>query len=210
VPEDPPFTPGKRVESIIGFAAPYFERWDSSRFADLVGQFGIDPGQKVKELSRGRKSLLSLAIAMSHEADLLLLDEPAPGLDAHGRRLILKLMAEYVLDGNRAVLIASHQTDGLAPLADRVAFLHRGRLVLHEGTDELLANWKWLRYRDGVVSNSIEQQLSCRESGAFGNRGLISNYPNHRDELESDLDAGGLNIGPATIDDILISLTEGK
>ena len=154
--------------------------------------------------------MLSLAMAMSHDADLLLLDEPSSGLDASGRRHVLRLMAEYVSEGNHGVLISSHQTEGLAPLADRVAFLHRGRLVLEQETDDLLANWKWLRYRNGAISDAVEKQLCCCESGAFGKRGLISNYPDHRAVLESVQAAGGLNIGPATLDDILIFLTEGK
>jgi ABC-2 type transport system ATP-binding protein len=210
VPEDPPFLPNKRVEDIVGFAGPFFDRWDSSRFGQLIEQFGIGLSQKVSALSRGRKSLLSLAVALSHEADLLLLDEPAAGLDAQGRRQVLRLMAEFVSAGDNAVMIATHQTDGLAPLADRVAFLHRGRLVQENGTDDLLAQWKWLSYRDGAVCAEIEQTLTCCESGAFGKRGLLPIYPEHREVLESGQASGDIHIGPATIDDILIALTEGK
>jgi len=210
VPEEPPFLPNKRVDEIVGFAGPFFDRWDSSRFGQLIEQFAIGPRQKVGTLSRGRKSLLSLAVALSHEADLLLLDEPTAGLDAQGRRQVLRLMAEFVSAGDNAVLIATHQTDGLAPLADRVAFLQRGRLVLENGMDDLLAKWKWLSYRDGAVSAELEQMLTCCESGAFGKRGLISTYPEHRDILESGQASGDIHIGPATIDDIMIALTERK
>jgi len=210
VGEDPPFMPNKRVGEIIRFAAPYYSRWDSARFNDLLREFDIDHRQKVQNLSRGRKSLLSLALALSHEADLLLLDEPTAGIDAHRRRQVLRLMAEHVADGTRSAMIATHQTDGLAPLADRLAILHRGRIVFEGETEEILASWKWLRYRDGAVSRELEEALVSRESGAFGNRGLIRTYPEVQADLEGARAAGDLQVGNASIDDILISLTGGE
>ena len=209
VPEEPPFQPDNRVRAVANFAEHFFERWDSSRFNQLLDQFAIAPDQRVKDLSRGRKSLLSLAMALSHEADILLLDEPAAGLDASGRRQVLRLMAEFTAEEDKAVVISTHQTDGLAPLADRIVFLHHGRLVLEHETDDLLANWKWVHFRDGAIDPDLEQSLTCRERGSFGNRGLLSTYYEHRETLESGQATGEIHIGPATIEDVLISLTEG-
>jgi len=210
VGEDPPFLPGKRVEEIINFAQPYFPGWNSSRCNDLLKEFDIDHRLKVASLSRGRKSLFSLAIALSHEADLLLLDEPAAGLDAFRRRQVLKMMAEFVADGNKSVMVTTHQTEGLAPLADRMAILHRGRIILEGDTEEMLASWKWLRYRNGAVSKELEETFVCKERGEFGNRGLIRSYAEVQDDLTAVLAAGDLQVGNATIDDILVSLTGGK
>lgn len=210
VGEDPPFNARSRVKEVAQFAGPYYPRWDSGRFNEFLEQFDIDPHRRVEALSRGRKSLLSLALALSHGADLLLLDEPTAGLDAIMRRQVLQLMAEFVADGEGAVMIATHQTDGLAPLADRMAFLHRGRLILQAETEDLLASWKWLRYRDGAVSRDLEEALVSRESGAFGNRGLIRTYTEIRENLEEGRASGDIQVGNATIDDILVSLTGGK
>ena len=210
VSEEPPFAQKKRVEEIAGFVGSYFRHWDSVRFGQLVDQFDINPLQRVEALSRGQKTLLSLAVALSHGADLLLLDEPAAGLDAIRRRQVLRLIAEFSADGKGSTVITTHQTDGLAPIADRIAFLHRGRLILEEGTEELLASWKWLHYRDGAGSRVLEEALVGRESGTFGNRGLIRTYPDHSEDLKPGVAAGDLHIRNATIDDILVSLTEGQ
>ena len=210
VGEDPPFMPKKRVMEIVRFAAPYFPRWDSGRFNDLLDEFGIEPRLRIEHLSRGRKSLLTLALALSHGADLLLLDEPAAGLDALHRRKVLRMMNEFVADGERSAVITTHQTEGLAPLADRLAILHRGRLILDGATEDLLASWKWLRYREGAVSPELEADLVCRESGAFGPRGLTGRYPEIMGRLEAARTAGDVQVGGASIDDILISLTGGK
>jgi len=209
VPEDPPFSPAKRVADIIRFVAPFYPQWESARFNDLLGDFGIEPHLQVKHLSRGRRTLLSWAMALSHGATLLLLDEPAAGLDAARRRQVLKLMAEFVADGDCAAVISTHQTDGLAPLADRLAIIDHGRLVLSGETEELLAAWKWLRYRDGAVSDELESALLGHERGAFGNRGLVRDYPAIHNQLQAALAAGDVQVGNATIDDILVSLTGG-
>jgi len=210
VGEDPPFQPRKRVGEIGHFVGSYFPRWDATCFNDLLKSFEIDPRARVEELSRGRKTLLSWAIALSHEADLLLLDEPAAGLDAIKRRQVLALMAEFVADGNRSAVITTHYTEGLAQLMDRVAILHRGRVLLSEDTEELLASWKWLLYRNEALSAELESLLVSKENGAFGNRGLLQNFPLHEDHLEPGRSAGDIQIGNASIDDILVSLTEGK
>ncbi len=210
VSEDPPFMPNKRVEEIARFAAPYYPRWEAGRFADLLDEFGIEPRLRVKHLSRGRRSLLTLALALSHGADLLLLDEPAAGLDALHRRKVLRLMNEFVADGGRSAVISTHQTDGLASLADRLAVLHRGRLILDGETEDLLASWKWLHYREGAVDPELAADLASRESGAFGHRGLTADYAAISDRLEAARTKGDVRVDSASIDDILISLTGGK
>lgn len=210
VGEEPPFQPRKQVQEIAHFMQPYYPRWDSAQFNNFLKDFDINPLQRVESLSRGRKTLLSLALALSHEAELLLLDEPTAGLDAIRRRMVLRLMAEFVVDGNRSVVITTHQTEGLAPLIDKIAILNNGRLILESETEKLLTSWKWILYRDGALTEEIENQLLCKENGAFGNRGMIQNFPKHAEALEAGRTAGDIQISNTSLDDILISLTEGK
>jgi ABC-2 type transport system ATP-binding protein len=210
VGEDPPFKPEKSVQEIADFMQPYYPGWDSALLNALMRDFEIEHNQRIESLSHGRKTLLSLALALSHGAELLLLDEPTAGLDAIKRRQVLRLMAEFVVDGNRSVVITTHQTDGLAPLVNQIAILHNGRLILESETEELLASWKWVLYRDGSLNQEIEKNLVCRENGAFGNRGIIQNFSEHAKDLESGQAAGDIQIANTSIDDILVSLTEGK
>jgi ABC-type multidrug transport system ATPase subunit len=95
-------------------------------------------------------------------------------------------------------------------LADRIAFLQNGRLILDRQTEELLTDWKWLRYREGALAEDLEGRLLCREAGSFGCRGLISSYPEMEAELGAAVSVGEVQVSPASIDDILISLTEGR
>jgi ABC-2 type transport system ATP-binding protein len=210
VPDEPPFLPDRRVGQVAELAATFFRGWDPGEFGERLRDFGIDQDLRVRSLSRGRKTLLALAVALAHEPDLLLLDEPFAGLDAARRRQILRLVHEYVADGRRAAVIATHQTDGLAPLADRTAFLDAGRLILDRPTEDLLADWKWLRYRQGCLDPDLESRLRSRESGALGCRGLVSSYADFEAALGPAVAAGDVQVAAASIDDILISLTEGS
>jgi ABC-2 type transport system ATP-binding protein len=208
VPEEPPLQQGRSVADIASFAAHYFENWDGSLLGELLDRFEVGVYQKVKEISKGRKMLLMLALALAHQPRLLLLDEPAAGLDVKGRRQVLKILADFVADGERAAIIATHQTDGLANLTDRLAVLHRGRLQLNGDTADVLASWRWVRFQGGALDDDIARSLLCREKGSFGEKGLLPDFEKHRSALAAAETSGDLHVGSAGIDDILVALTE--
>jgi ABC-2 type transport system ATP-binding protein len=209
VGEDPPFYMHKTVAWTGRFAARFFERWDGNRFSGLLADFSIDQRKKVGNLSRGRKTLLALAVALSHEADLFVLDEPTAGLDAVIRRDVLRLLKGLVEDEEKTALIASHNTDGLADVADDVAFLNTGKLVLRADKDELLAGWKWLHYKEGSLNRDVLETLSGVRRQPFGNSALTRDFPNIRDRLSDGVAVGDVKVENASLDDILISLVKG-
>ncbi len=112
-PQEPVFYWGKSVRGTARFVRPFYDRWDGGLFYKLLDGFGVPREKKVKHLSRGQKTLLCLALALSHEAELLILDEPTAGLDFIHRREILDRLREFVADGERTVIVSSHVTDGL-------------------------------------------------------------------------------------------------
>jgi len=209
VGEDQPFYDNKTVAWTGRFAANFFERWDGSRFSGLLADFSIDQHKRVHELSRGRKTLLALAMALSHEADLLLLDEPTAALDAVIRRDVLRLLKGLVEDEEKTVVVASHNTDGLADIAHDVAFLNAGTLILRADKDELLAGWKWLHYKEGSLNCDVLETLCGVRRQPFGNSALTRDFPNIRDRLADGVAVGDVKVENASLDDILISLVKG-
>ena len=137
----------------------------------------MNPLKKVKHLSGGQKKLLSLAFALSHDAELLILDEPTAGLDVVHRRALLDRLRAFVADGDRTVLVASHITDGLDEIAEEIWFLDDGRVVVHEDKDDLLARWKWVHFKDGALPKAIEERLVRVKRLPFGSSGLTGEYP---------------------------------
>ena len=117
----------------------FYPHWDTRFAAELLSLFELDRDQKVRTLSRGQRARVGLLVALAHRPELLVLDEPSSGLDPAARQDILAAVVRTVADEGRTVLLSSHLLHEVQRVADRVAMLHGGQLVLNGRLDELLA-----------------------------------------------------------------------
>jgi len=209
VPQEPAFYENRTVEWHARFVAPYFARWDGACFFRLLEDFRVNPLKKVKLLSGGQKKLLSLALAFSHGADLLILDEPTAGLDVVHRRSLLDRLRVQVAGGETTVVVASHITDGLDEIAEDITFLHDGRVVLQGGADDLMTRWKWVLYKEGSLGGAIEERFASVRHQPFGCRGLTNDFPAVRDAIAPALASGEARVDHASLEDILLSFIKG-
>ena len=115
--------------------------WKEEEYFSLLERFGIEKKKQFKRLSTGMKMKLSLAVALSHNAKLLILDEPTNGLDPVIRKDIVEILNEFSRDGGNSVLISSHIVSDLERICDYVAFMKEGQLVLCEEKDRLLEKY---------------------------------------------------------------------
>ena len=118
-----------------------FKNWNSPRYAGLLAQFSIPHNKIFKKFSRGMKMKLGIAIALSHGAKLLILDEATSGLDPVVRDEVITMLSEFTRDDAHSILMSSHITTDLEKLCDYIAFLHKGKLMLCEEKDELLGKY---------------------------------------------------------------------
>lgn len=121
--------------------ANVFLRWNAETYQRLLTRFSLPENKKFKEFSKGMKMKLGLAVALSHEAKLLILDEATGGLDPVVRDEVVDMLAEFTRDETHAILISSHIVSDLEKLCDYVAFLHKGKLLLCEEKDLLLSEY---------------------------------------------------------------------
>ncbi|MBM3295447.1 MAG: ABC transporter ATP-binding protein [Candidatus Aminicenantes bacterium] len=210
VPQEPVCYKDRSVEFNARFAASFYERWDGGAFYRMLDEFRVGREKAVKRLSRGQKTLFAIALALSHEADLLILDEPTAGLDAILRRAILERLRKFVADGERTVIVSSHITDGLEDIAEYVNFLSDGRLVFQSEKDELLARWKRIHFKDGALPPDLVGQLADVRQMPFGSSGLTRDFSALRERLASGIAAGDVKVENATLDDILIAMHQGE
>ncbi len=145
VQESPGLWPFLTIAEIGKTVAPFYPNWHQTRFKDLCQRFEIPPKTPFQNLSQGNRMKAALAIALSHDAELLILDEPTSGLDPLSRRELLDLLLEVVQDEHRAVLFSTHITTDLDRVADHIAFMRQGRLVLSGVKDEVLEQWRILK-----------------------------------------------------------------
>lgn len=127
--------------------ADVFTRWDVKTYEGLLERFSLPENKKFREFSRGMKMKLGLAVALSHEAKLLILDEATSGLDPVVRDEVVSILSEFTRDESHSILISSHIVSDLEKLCDYVAFLHKGKLLLCEEKDMLLSEYGILHCR---------------------------------------------------------------
>ncbi len=159
-----------RVREVIGFCKSCFPTWNDQTCREMLDLFRLDPEKKVKHLSKGMQVKLSLLLAVSHEPELLLLDEPLSGLDPIAREEFLDGVLRTICDRGQTVLISSHMLDDVRRLSETIGILNNGRLVVQGSVDELLTSTKRIRatLRDGfrpsqTFPNAVWQRIEGRE-----------------------------------------------
>lgn len=158
---------GKSMAGIFG------KRWDTAKFDALVRRFELDGSKKIKEYSRGMRMKLSLATALAHDPELLILDEVTAGLDPVVRGELLDLLLDFIQDEQHSVLMSSHITSDLEQVADAIAYLHHGQLLFCENKDDLLQEYGLLRCAETDLARLPEGCAVYTRRGAFGCETLV-------------------------------------
>ena len=129
-----------KVSKVERIVAPLYPAWNGDRYRRYLDDFGLGGAQngkkKIKDLSRGMQMKLMLAIALSHDAKLLILDEPTSGLDVLARDELMDMLHAYIEDGEHSVLFSTHITVDLERAADFIAYITGGRLYYTGPKDE--------------------------------------------------------------------------
>lgn len=126
-----------KVKNISDVMKNIYENWNSDLFFRYIKQFSIPENIEIKKFSKGMKMKLMIATALSHNPDLLILDEATSGLDPIIRDEILDIFLEFIQNENKSILISSHITSDLEKISDYIAFIHNGKILFNEPKDEL-------------------------------------------------------------------------
>ena len=127
-----------RIGPLLRMLSGYYRNWDADLVESLLEKFKLDPHDKVHKLSKGQGTRLRLITAMAFRPRILLLDEPATGLDVMGRRTFLESVLDIVRDPGRSVMISSHMLADVERVADRLLVLDGGKVVKKGRTDDLI------------------------------------------------------------------------
>lgn len=150
--------------------ANVFLHWNAETYQGLLARFSLPENKKFKEFSKGMKMKLGLAVALSHEAKLLILDEATGGLDPVVRDEVVDMLAEFTRDETHAILISSHIVSDLEKLCDYVAFLHKGKLLLCEEKDLLLSEYGILHCKPEELP---EEGILHKKQNAYGVEAIV-------------------------------------
>ena len=164
------FTAAQVARSLAGM---YGARWNADSFSAYLRRFGLDAGKKLKEYSRGMRLKLSLAAALAHAPELLVLDEATAGLDPVVRGELLDLFLEFIQDERHSIVMSSHITADLEQIADSIAYLHNGQLLFQENKDDLLQEYGVLHCGEDVLTSLPAGLVVFTRRGAYGCESLV-------------------------------------
>ena len=134
------------VEESVSFTRAFHETWDDKKAADLLKRFSLPAEKKVRQLSRGNRARLCLLLALSFNPELIILDEPTSGLDPIVRRDFIENIVTEIADEGKTVLFSSHIVEEVERVADYVAIINEGELLLVSTIDDIKASYKRVRY----------------------------------------------------------------
>ncbi|MBT9173274.1 MAG: ABC transporter ATP-binding protein YtrB [Syntrophomonadaceae bacterium] len=153
--------------------APFYRNWDDGAFKKYLRDFALPVHKKIKELSRGMKMKFSLAVALSHHAELLIMDEPTSGLDPVTRSELLEILSRTMLDERQGVVFSTHITSDLEKIADYITFINDGRIEFSAAKDDIVDNFGLAKGARELLSGDFRKHLVGMRENQFGFEGLV-------------------------------------
>lgn len=150
-----------------------YARWNQAQYEGYLRQLAIPENKAFKDFSRGMQMKLGIAIALSHDAKLLILDEATSGLDPVVRDEVVEMFRQFTQDENHSVLISSHIVSDLEKLCDYIAFLHKGKLLLMEEKDRLLEEYALALCSQEELDQLPEEAVKSCKRSPYGVEALV-------------------------------------
>lgn len=149
--DDCPYFSSLSLKDNAKIIAPFYSNWKQDTFEKYMKRFELDPNKKLSKLSKGMKTKFSLAMALSHDAELIIMDEPTSGLDPIFRREILDIFYDVMQDGNRSILFSTHITSDLDKIADYITYIDNGELVFTKPMPDIKDNYKIVKGDNDIL-----------------------------------------------------------
>lgn len=188
-----------RLAEVERALRPFYDRWDGGRYRRLLDEFGLDLRARVKDLSRGMAMKLTIAVALSHQARLLIFDEPTSGLDPVSRDELIGVIGDFLLDDGHSVLFSTHITSDLDRIGDYLTLIHDGRIVRTGTKDEILDAYRVVRGGPDDLDEPVGVQLIGVRRTQAGAQALV------RTE-EADLLGGHVLVEAPTLEEIAVHI----
>ena len=197
----PEYLTAKQLADILG---RIYSKWDDFCFEQFLRRFGLPESQKIKTYSRGMSMKLAIAVALSHDSKLLILDEATSGLDPIMRDEILDVLLEFVKQENHSILLSSHITSDLEKIADYIVFIHNGEIILNKTKDELIYEYGVIRCSENDFHNILPEDILSSMKKDYQIDVLIKNKKLMEKKYKN------LIIDSVSLDEIMLLLAKGE
>ena len=184
--------------------APAYKNWDQALFRDYLDKFSLPEKKLIKGFSRGMKMKLSLSAALAHRPKLLILDEATAGLDPVVRDEILDEFLGFISDEDHAILMSSHITSDLEKVADYIAYIHQGQVVLSDAKDNILDSYGRVGCTAAQLEAIAPDDVLRVRKGSFGCEALV------KDRAAFARKYPMLLVERTTLEDIMLFVGKGE
>ncbi len=192
------------IKDIIPVLENLYEKFDRAFFLEQANRFQLPLDKKIKKFSTGMKAKLKVLAAISHQAKLLILDEPTAGLDVVARGELLELLREFMeKDEERSIFISSHISSDLEPLCDDLYMIHQGKIIFYEDTDVLLSDYALIKVSLQDYANLDKQYIIRSRKEGYGYSCLTNQKQYYMDNYPQTA------IEKGSIDEIITMMTRG-
>lgn len=203
--DEPCFPHDATPRDLAWALGPFYPGWSETRYRSLLGEFSLPEGRPFKKLSHGMQMKLALAVALSHDADLILMDEPTAGLDLAFRHELLGHLSALLQDERKSVLFSTHVTSDLERIADFITFIHDGHLIFTLPKDELRDEWGVARGNGTLLDRLAGLPVRGVRRGSYGVEALVADAPAARERLGAEA-----VVDRATLEDVMVFMTRGE
>lgn len=191
-----PFPKTMTCEDLNNIFKNIYTSWDSEKFFSMCRNAKLPVKNKLNTFSKGMEMKLSIAVAMSHDPRLLIMDEPTAGLDPVARSEVLDMLMEFIQDESRSVLLSSHITSDLEKITDYLVFIQNGKIILSGEKDVLLDKYAVLKCSEDILSTLPQESVVSYKTTKFGTSRLV-----YKDKLSPPENCV---VDRANIEDIMI------
>ncbi len=181
-----------------------YDNWDKEKFAEYLDRFKLPKDKKVKDYSKGMKMKLSISVALSHDPQLLILDEPTGGLDPVVRSEILDIFLDFIQDEEKSILFSTHITSDLDKIADYITFIHNGSIIFSESREELVDNYGIIKCGINDFEKIDKGDIVGYRKNRFGYEILVINKGKNRRKYRDYV------MDNANLEDIMLFYIRGE
>ena len=192
------FYPEQKIKKITDITKIFYKEWDDERYKELCKRFEIDENKKFKQLSAGMKVKYSIAIALSHNAKLLILDEPTSGLDPAARDDLILIFQEFVEDGKHSILFSTHITSDLEKCADFITYIKSGEILASTDVETFEKSYLLVAGKKDDLTPELENKVIGIHKHNLGFEGMI--------KADDKALVEGMEISVPSLEDIMIHL----
>lgn len=190
------YTIGK-PKKFVKIIAPFYDEFDMNKYNLLMDKFELNPNKDLKKYSKGMKTKFNVIMALCHNADLIILDEPTAGLDSISRVEIIDFFLEIIQDENKSILFSTHILSDLEKIADYITLMDKGEIVFSMDKEMLIEKYSIIQVDKSAISDELKRNIKGLKENVFGYQGLI-------EDREPYKNISGVRFAPASIEDVMI------